>query len=125
MVKGGLRFEILAALPALAAALLVRDFPGALRRADPLVVFRVLLLAWVVGHVWLNVGHLVEDLRSIRSFLSELADVDPRLARAGDRAFCWSGARVFRLAFRHAWFPLLLAALVVAVNATAWHLLAG
>lgn len=120
--------DALAALPVALLALLASDLIAAMATLDPLVVFRLLLLLWVLSHIVFNVGHLIDDIRGVREFLRDLEKSDPRLrgvAATGDRAFLWAVARVTRLAVGMGWPSLLLAALVVAVNTAAWLVLAG
>jgi hypothetical protein len=127
VTKRALALEALAALPALLLVVLAGDPLLAMARFDPLVVFRLLLLLWVLVHMWFIAEHLLEDLGAMRLFLADVEKTNPdwRVRRAGDRASRWSLLRVARFCLRLGWPTLLLAAIVTSVNAASFSLLAG
>jgi hypothetical protein len=126
MVKRLVLLNGLAALPLLVLAL--ADPDAGLAKLDPFVVFRLILLVWVVIQIWHIVEHLTEDLRGIREFLVDLENATPNvrgLTATGERVFRWSIARAIRLVFRVGWPSLVLAAAAVALNAGTWLVLSG
>jgi hypothetical protein len=127
VTRRALAIEALAALPALLLVVLAPDPLLAVARFDPLVVFRLLLLLWVLVHMWFIVEHLVEDIRSVQLFLTDLERSNPvwRVSGAGQRAFRWAIFRAVALSLRVGWPTLLLAGLVAALNAVTWFVLAG
>ncbi len=93
---------------------------------DPLVIFRLLLLVWVVVHVFLTLQRFYEDIVGVREFLVDLEGANPAMrgvAETGRRVFVASFGLIARRALRSGWPTLLLALLVVAANAATWVLL--
>ena len=120
--------ELLAAAP---FALLFAMFPDPIRSiasVDPLVIFRVLMLLWLVAHVVILARRFIADIQSIREFLGHVERIWPEatgVAGIGDRVLKWSAWRVAGLLVRHGWPTLLLFLATAAVNAATWMVLAG
>lgn len=128
MVKRLPWIDVVAAAPLVLLALLAADLHRTIATLDPLVVFRLFLLLWVLVHVYLTIERFVESIIEVRDFLRDLEKSAPHvrgLAGIGDRAFWWSVRRVARLSLRYGWPTLLLAGLVVAVNSATWLILGG
>ncbi len=120
--------DILALVPAF-VLVFATGHPGeALGRLDPLIVFRLVVLLWVLVHSYFIVEHLIEDMIEMRDLLRNLERANPLLRgleRTGGSAFWWSIRRLVRLALRTGWPTFLLATIVVALNTMTWALVAG
>lgn len=120
--------DILALAPAIVLVFATGHPLQALGDLDPLVVFRLLVLLWVLVHTYFIVEHLLESLFEVRDMLRDLERANPLLRgleRTGQRAFRWSVVRLVRVALRNGWPTFLLAAIVVAVNSLTWLVMAG
>ncbi len=120
--------NVLAAAPLAMMAIFTPDLVVAIAKLDPLVVFRLVMLLWVLSHIWLNIEHLVEDIINVREYLCDLEKADPRmkgLAGTGKRAFLWALARVIQIAVRVGWPTFVLAGVAIAINLGTWLVMAG
>jgi hypothetical protein len=61
--------EIAGAAPALALVAAAPDLPRTLATLDPLIVFRLLMVLWVLSHIFFAVQHLYEDLLDVRDYV--------------------------------------------------------
>jgi len=120
--------DILALVPAFVLVFATGRPDDALAHLDPLVVFRIVVLLWVLVHTYFIVEHLLEDIIEMRDFLRDLERANPKLRgleRTGGLAFWWSIRRLARLTLLLGWPTYLLAAVVVALNTMTWAVLAG
>ncbi len=118
----------LAAAPLAMMAIFTPDLVVAIGKLDPLVVFRLVMLLWVLSHIWLNFEHLIEDILNVREYLRDLEKADPRmkgLTGTGERAFLWALARVIQIAVRVGWPTFVLVGVATAINLGTWLVMTG
>ena len=128
MVRRSILVNLLAAAPLAMMAIVTPDLAVAFGKLDPLVVFRLVMLLWVVSHIFMNVEHMIEDINNVREYLRDLQKADPRmkgLAVTGDRAFLWALSRVILFTLRVGWPTFVLAGVAIAVNLGTWFVMTG